>query len=184
MPELVPPTPRVQASFLDAVAQFRAEGLPEFAGTWSLPPTDGSPGESWSDAELADPVVFERFTRRLIDLGDPDADLPSAYVPATHLWWVDGVEYLGRISIRHRLTPPLLTWGGHIGYAVKPTARRAGHATAMLRAALPVAHRLGIDPVLVTCDTDHVASRRVIEAAGGVYEDTRAGKLRYWVPTS
>ena len=66
---------------------------------------------------------------------------------------------------------------------MKPAARRRGHATAMLQAARPIARCLGIDPVLLTCDTDHVASRRVIESAGGRYEDTRRGKLRFWVPT-
>ena len=38
-------------------------------------------------------------------------------------------------------------------------------------------------PVLVTCDTDNVASRKVIEANSGRYEDTRGNKLRYWIPT-
>jgi hypothetical protein len=42
---------------------------------------------------------------------------------------------------------------------------------------------MGIDPVLVTCDPDNVGSRRAIEADAGVYEDTREGKRRYWVPT-
>jgi predicted acetyltransferase len=37
--------------------------------------------------------------------------------------------------------------------------------------------------VLVTCDTDNVASRKVIEANGGRYEDTRCNKLRYWIST-
>lgn len=52
----------------------------------------------------------------------------------------------------------------------------------MLRAVLPHAHRrLGIDPVLVTCDDTNAGSRRVIEACGGVFEDRRAEKLRYWI---
>jgi predicted acetyltransferase len=74
--------------------------------------------------------------------------------------------------------------GGHIGYDVRPSARQRGHATAMLAAALPVARGLGIDRVLVTCDDDNIASRKVIEASGGVLEDQRGDKLRYWVPTS
>ena len=53
----------------------------------------------------------------------------------------------------------------------------------MLAAALPRAHAMGIDPVLVTCDVDNVASRRVIEANGGVLENELQGKLRFWVPT-
>jgi predicted acetyltransferase len=53
----------------------------------------------------------------------------------------------------------------------------------MLRAALPHAHDMGIDPVLVTCDVDNLASRKVIEANLGVLDDERQGTLRYWVPT-
>ena len=107
----------------------------------------------------------------------------EGYVPATELWWVDGDEFLGRIGIRHRLTPMLLEMGGHIGYDVRPTARRRGHATEMLRQALTVAHGLGIDPALITCDADNVGSRTVIERNGGVLEDERNGKLRFWAPT-
>jgi predicted acetyltransferase len=54
----------------------------------------------------------------------------------------------------------------------------------MLRAALPVARGLGIASALVTCDATNAASRRVIEANGGVFEDRRGDKLRFWVPTS
>ncbi len=105
-------------------------------------------------------------------------------MPGTSLWWADGDEYLGRLTIRHRLTPSLLELGGHIGYDIRPSAGRRGHATAMLAAALPVARGMGLDPVLITCDEDNVGSRKVIEANGGVLEDARRGKLRFWVPTS
>ena len=53
----------------------------------------------------------------------------------------------------------------------------------MLQAALPVARGLGIDQALLTCDVDNEASRKVILSAGGVLEDQRDGKLRFWVPT-
>ncbi|TSB21636.1 GNAT family N-acetyltransferase [Streptomyces benahoarensis] len=77
----------------------------------------------------------------------------------------------------------LLAHGGHIGYDVRPTARRRGHATAMLRAALPRARVLGLDRVLITCDATNTASRKVIEACGGLFEDRRGVKLRFWVTT-
>lgn len=54
----------------------------------------------------------------------------------------------------------------------------------MLRAALPVACGLGIESALVTCDVDNVGSRKVIEANGGIFEDQRGGKFRFWVPTA
>lgn len=105
------------------------------------------------------------------------------WVPMTTLWYVEDDTFLGRLAIRHRLTPFLLERGGHIGYDVRPTARRRGHATAMLRRALPVCRDLGIDRVLVTCDTTNTGSRKVIEAGGGEFEDERGGKLRYWIRT-
>ena len=105
-------------------------------------------------------------------------------VPQITLWWVSGDEYLGRIPIRHRLTAHLREIGGHIGYDIRPSARQHGHATAMLAAALPVARSLGIDPALLICDDDNIASRKVIEANGGTLEDHRHGKARCWVSTS
>ncbi len=112
------------------------------------------------------------------------APRPAGYVPSSHLWWVDGATFLGRVHIRHRLNPFLRELGGHLGYHVVPTYRRLGHATAMLAAALPVAAALQIECLLLTCDADNTASRRVIEANGGLRQDRRGDKLRYWVPTS
>ncbi len=108
---------------------------------------------------------------------------PAGFVPSTELWWIDGETFLGRVGIRHRLTPNLLETGGHIGYDVRPSARRRGHATAMLRQALIVARGLGIERALITCDVDNVGSRAVIERTGGVLEDERSGTLRFWVST-
>jgi predicted acetyltransferase len=74
--------------------------------------------------------------------------------------------------------------GGQIGYDVRPSARRRGHARAMLAAALPLANALGIPEALLTCDETNVASRRVIEANGGRYIGSVGEKRRYRVPTS
>lgn len=179
VPKLVSPTIAVHESFLAAVAEFAAEGR----GT----PEDNSMlgrdmlryGAHWKD-----PEVFARYIEDLKADAREETPRPAGFVPSTILWWIEGEEFLGRLSIRHRMTRRLLDWGGSIGYEVRPSARRRGHATAMLRAALPLAHRLGFDPVLITCDHDNVGSRKVIEACGGVFEDQRAEKLRYWVPTS
>ena len=104
-------------------------------------------------------------------------------MPSTHLWWVEGDVFLGRVHVRHRLTPFLRETGGHLGYHVVPPARRRGHATAMLAAALPVAAALGLECLLLTCDADNTASRRVIEANGGLLQSQRGDTLRFWVPT-
>lgn len=113
-------------------------------------------------------------------------DLPSGRVPADLLLAeVDG-QVVGRVSVRHRLTPFLLEVGGHVGYAVGPRYRRRGHATEILRQALARLRDLGVARVLVTCDADNVGSARVIEACGGVLEDVRSvlghpPKRHYWI---
>lgn len=178
-PGLVEPTARVKESFLEAVREFVAEGRAQAGDDSMLGREARQFGDRWATAD-----GFESYLQHLLDDAKPESRRASHLVASTTLWWVQGDEYLGRLSIRHRLTEMLLEVGGHIGYDVRPTARRRGHATAMLRAALPRAAGLGIDPALITCDTDNIASRRVIEANGGALEDERGGKLRFWVPTS
>lgn len=54
-------------------------------------------------------------------------------------------------------------------------------AAQALKNALPIAGELGISEVLLTCNEDSAGSRATIEANGGVLEDIRHGKLRYWI---
>jgi predicted acetyltransferase len=179
MPGFQAPDVNVHDSFLAGMAEFQAEGR----GGPDDNSMVGSEIRNWS-ARWHDPAEFAEYTAALRADALEDSLRPNGFVPCTNLWWVDGTEYLGRLAIRHRLTPGLLDQGGHIGYDVRPSARRRGHATAMLAAALPIAKGLGIDPVLVTCDADNVASRRTIEKNGGIFDDQRKVKLRYWVASA
>lgn len=178
MTALIRPDSAVRASYLAAMAEFAAEGRGTDGDTSMLGRELRTHGAHWRSA-----AGFERFVRAL--RADALEETPRAenWVPCTTLWWVDGVEFLGRIAIRHRLTPALRAVGGHIGYDVRPSARGRGHGTAMLATALPVAATLGIDPALITCDADNIASRRVIERNGGEPAASHEDKLRYWVPT-
>jgi predicted acetyltransferase len=129
-------------------------------------------------------MTRERFEAMVADrlaAADPATPMPEGWVHCTFLWMVEGPEFIGNLAIRHSLTPYLLDQGGHIGYSVRPSRRREGHATRALAASLPWCRELGIDRVLVTCDLDNEASRRTIEANGGVQEDVRGGKRRYWI---
>jgi predicted acetyltransferase len=175
MPALVQPTTAVHRSFLAAWDELD-DGDDRWMGVYVA-------DEDRTRRQLADPAEFKRYVEDLKRDALPGSARPPDWVPATMLWYVDGDEWLGRLSIRHQLTRFLLEIGGHIGYVVRPSARRKGYATAMLAESLPIAADLGIDPALVTCDTDNDASRKVIEACGGEFEDQRNGKLRYWVPT-
>jgi predicted acetyltransferase len=178
VPELVAPTPSVHASFLDAMAEFEKEGRGAPDDQTMVGDEIRDNHATWHDAD-----AFATYTAALRADALEETPRRPGYVPCTTLWYVDGAEYLGRLAIRHRLTEWLLEYGGHIGYDVRPGARRQGHATAMLAQALPIAKRLGIDDVLITCDADNVGSRRVIEANRGRFDDERGGKLRFWVRT-
>ncbi len=133
---------------------------------------------------LADPRAFRHYAEGLRARETAARHTGPGRVRETVLWWIDGNSFLGRVSIRHALTEQLRRRGGHIGYEVRPSARRQGHGTRMLAAALPVTRALGIDPALVTCDKENVASRRIIESAGGELAGELDGELRFWVPTT
>jgi predicted acetyltransferase len=177
MPELVLPTVAVHESFVAAMKEFEAEGR---AGDGTSVGSDIDEfGARWHEPEgFAAYVAAIRADER------EETVRHAGHVPCTTLWYVEGDTYLARFAIRHRLNDFLLEQGGHVGYDVRASARRRGHATAMLREGLPHLRRLGIDPALITCEHDNTASRKVIEGGGGVLEDRRGDKLRYWVPTA
>jgi predicted acetyltransferase len=102
-------------------------------------------------------------------------------VPSTVFWYVSGEFYLGTLVVRHELTPALADVGGHIGYHVVAPWHRQGHATRMLTEGLRECRALGLDRVLLTCDQDNVASRKVILANGGVPDGNRGGEDRFWI---
>jgi predicted acetyltransferase len=178
MPRLIEPDVRARESFLAAMDEFAAEG--RAGGSTTVGSDLAERGDRWhTEAGFAEYVAAVRADERVARR--------QGLVTQTTLWWVEGPqdrpEFLGRIAVRHRLTEQLRRLGGHIGYDVRRSRRREGHATAMLLAVLPLAHGMGIDPALITCDATNVASRRVIESNGGIFEDELDGTLRFWVPT-
>ncbi len=169
MTELVRPDLRFHASWAAAVREFEADGSTMHGSSlWEFDTADLGP-------EALAPEI-----ERLLAEADPATQMPHGWVHCSNLWIAEGDEFLGYLAIRHRLTDFLLELGGHIGYSVRPSRRREGHATRALGLALGEARRLGIDRALVTCDHDNVPSRLTIEHAGGVFEDRREDKLRFW----
>ncbi|MCR5251471.1 MAG: GNAT family N-acetyltransferase [Lachnospiraceae bacterium] len=93
---------------------------------------------------------------------------------------------LGAVNIRHFLKGELLRTGGHIGDGIRPSERRKGYGTEMIRLALIECRRLDLDRVLMVCNKDNIASARSILKNGGVleYEFTEPDgsvEQRYWI---
>ena len=135
-------------------------------------------------------MPFERYLELLAARARGE-QLPPGHVPSTLLFAFAAGRIVGRVAIRHRLTPALERVGGHIGYVVVPEFRRHGYATAILRDALRIAReQLGIARALVTCDDDNVGSIKVIERNGGILEsvvsapDLDRPKRRYWIDST
>jgi len=64
----------------------------------------------------------------------------------------------------------VLDWAGHIGYGVRPTERRKGYASEILRLALDECRRMGMKKVMVGCHQDNIGSKKTIEKNNAVYE--------------
>ncbi|MGW6200604.1 GNAT family N-acetyltransferase [Kribbella sp. NPDC055110] len=171
MPELIEPTVDLRDSWMESASEW-GEAHQDGAGLWEADDLNTIDG-------------FAAWTQRLREQSDDSIPITPERVPATYWWIVDGITYLGAITLRHALNEKLLEGGGHIGYGVRPSARGRGLATWALGAVLDRARARGMDQVLVTCDDDNVASARTIERNGGVLEDIRETWLglarRYWI---
>lgn len=120
---------------------------------------------------------------------DVNKEFNENTVPATLFMGVrkSDNKVVGLLQIRHKLNKKLLKNCGHIGYGVRPSERRKGYVSEMLRLSLIECKKLGINRVLVCCYEDNVGSRKAIINNGGVLEnefETEDGKhidQRYWI---
>jgi predicted acetyltransferase len=176
MTALARPDVRLHPSWSATVTDF-GSGTLHGSGVWH---GDGGP----LDLTAAGCAAFVELLR---PYADPATLLPEALVHCDYYWITDGEgageEVVGFLALRHTLTAWLLEEGGHIGYSVRPSRRGQGHASRALGLAVRRAAELGLERVLLTCDEPNIASARTIERNGGVYEDTRNGKRRYWIDT-
>lgn len=175
MLELIRPDVRLYDSWLAAHREFVGAHQD---GTGLLP-----------SLEADDREAFEAWISDSLAQRDPRTVLEPGKVHCSYFWIAEADDYLGGISIRHRLNDYLFNYGGNIGYSVRPSRRRQGIATWALAEAVGKAREIGLSRVLVTCLESNEGSRRTIEANAGSYEDSRVppeqtdAVRRYWIGT-
>lgn len=161
MPELIAPTRRLRTAWLEAHAEW-GPGVHEDG--FGLLQTDN----------VDSPAGFEAWVARLAEESGR----------CTYRWIIDDGHVTGGIALRHE-THDLVARSGHIGFGIRPSARRRGLAAWALSRILDEAKVLGMDRVLVMCEAGNVASAKTIESQGGAPADL--GDLaddsawRYWI---
>ncbi len=155
------------------------EMIDEWRADQELNHTDNSPGAIFKN----DYHDFDYYLEHL-EIRTPTKDK----VPGSVFFLLDEDRnrLLGAVNIRHYLNDALLKEGGHIGDGIRPSERRKGYATEMIRLALDECRKLGIDRVLMTCAKDNIGSAKSIMNNGGILENETENsegviEQRYWI---
>ncbi len=168
---LIEPTVELEAEFLSMAKEFAAEG-------------EGSYAKMYAEA-VQD---FGAYVAKLHDVAE-GRNLPDGWVRGSTYWLVgSGGHILGSTRLRHSIeTEYLRYYGGHIGYDIRPSERGNGYGTAALSLTLEKARQLGLGRVLLTCNANNAASRRIIEKCGGKFASQIVCRnewkvmRRYWI---
>ena len=149
--------------------------------------------EWYASGETIVPYVIRRidyhdydFYWQNLEISEPKAQKRELVTDST--WFALDEErniIVGAVNIRHFLNEGLILDGGNIGDGIRPSERRKGYATEMIRLALEKCKELGIYHILMVCDKDNTGSAKSIQNNGGVLENEPVvdGKIeqRYWI---
>lgn len=130
---------------------------------------------------------FSNFIQMLdqTELGNQD----KRFCSATSYFVIDENDRLiGAASLRNYLTVEGFNTWGHIGYGVRPSERRKGYGTEILKLALEEAKKKKIYKVLMGAHKSNIGSCKIIENCNGILEnevndpdDINEKINRYWI---
>ncbi|MEU7979356.1 GNAT family N-acetyltransferase [Micromonospora sp. NPDC049081] len=167
MPELIAPAVQLYDAWREAHA--------EWGPGWHEDGFGLRPGD-----EVDSSSGFAAWVARLTPPPGPSGSPDPGDDRGTYRWIVEDQRVLGAIALRHDRDEHA-RWAGHLGFGIRPSARRRGLASWALGRMLDEARALGRERLLVVCATGNVASARTIERCGGVFEgvgETRLGSTR------
>ena len=129
---------------------------------------------------------YEKWLGNLEKLSNPET-CPKNYCPGVEYFLIrqHDNKLVGLINLRWDLNEHMITYGGHIGYGIRPLERRKGYNKINLYLGLIKAKEIGLDRVLLTSFDDNPGSIKTILSLGGVLENkiVEDGKMlgRYWI---
>ncbi len=135
------------------------------------------------------PATFRFFLNRMEKDAKGIAMEPGRVMQIAYWLRDESAELLGAIRFRPKIGDDFYEERGHVGYDVRPSARKRGVATRMLSLILDKAKRSGYERLLLTCLFENRASGKVIEKCGGLLDAIVFSKAKgkfmktFWVPT-
>ena len=141
--------------------------------------------------ELSDEIMLRKYVQEHYDHGETSISASLGLSVSDYSDWVkkmrnnasvgddewgksltylcfDEARLIGLLNIRYELPKNLSEKYGDIGYGVRPSERRKGYATAMLRHALFICKEKGLKQVTLGCYKDNFASVATIKRNGGI----------------
>jgi predicted acetyltransferase len=79
---------------------------------------------------------------------------------------------VGSLQLRHKLSSGVgvpKECASYIYYEIGPDYRGKGYGKEILKLGLEEARKIGLKECIVTCDSNNLASKKIIESNGGVY---------------